>query len=109
MITALKLLRAIRMSDWSRYTGDGGRDADYATAGTTGMGAIELRCPLSLGAAYPAQPIEYRHVGSEGPWMVTGYRALVRYDTARKHVPDGDGYYFVPYKVTELTREYSTT
>lgn len=104
---SIEILAAIKTSEWHRYTGG---ELDYATAGTHGWpGAIDLRCALpdpycALPDPYdsPApQPIEYRRVGTE-TWLPTGYSAVMRYDRSRDHESDGDGYEFIPYRVTQV-------
>lgn len=105
MLTALMLLRIIKTAEWSRYTGASSEEQGYAYAGTTGDDAIELRCPIPLSATDPPQFIHYRHVYrhvESDDWYLTGYSAVMSYDTTRKHEPDGDGYEFVPYYVTQL-------
>lgn len=112
MITALTLIRAIKAGEWHRYDGapydtDGnGRTVFYATTGTTGEDAVNLRCALMPPWARDdrdAQPIEYQPVG-DAQWYPTGYQAIMRYDTSRDHTEDSDGYEFIPYKVTSLGR-----
>ena len=103
MLTALSLLTAVKTSEWHRYTGYDFTPMDgYATAGTTGPDAVNLRCALP--AHFFGQPafIEYQHVGSE-QWLPTGYAAVMRYDSSRDHEPDGEGYEFIPYRVTDLS------
>ena len=103
IITALTLLRAIKTSEWHRYTAYLPDYNGYASAGTTGTDdAIEMRCLLPFDG--PAvQPIEYRHVGCAA-WRPTGYSACMRYDASRGPEDDGDGYTFIPYHVTQLQR-----
>jgi hypothetical protein len=103
------LLSAIKTSEWHRYTGASDEMFGYACAGTTGKGAIDMRCALvpPWGRdTSPPQPIEYRRVAGGGEdlenWTPTGYQAVMRYDTSRDHEDDGEGYEFIPYRVTEL-------
>ena len=100
MVTTLGLLTAIKTCDWYRYDGDPYDDNTfYATAGTTGPDAIDLRCALT--AERLPSLIEYRYVGTDD-WLTTGFTAIMRYDASREHETDGEGYEFVPYYVTEL-------
>lgn len=100
MVTTLSLLTIIKTVEWWRYTG---WNRDYACAGTTGVGAIDLRCLSPVWDFNVPQPIEYRHVRSDAEWLPTGFQAVMRYDTSREREDDGDGYYeFIPYKVTEV-------
>jgi len=107
-LTSLAILTAIKASEWNRYDGapyefdaSRGYTPFYATAGTTGeFSAIDLRCEItSTGRAFP---IEYRFVGTD-EWFPTGFRAIMRYDASRDHTEDGDGWEFIPYRVTELS------
>lgn len=105
MITARSLITAIKTAEWHRYTG--AAEQGYATAGTTGPDAIDMRCPIPLDATDPPQFIEYRRVDGGGPeweyWQPTGYAAVMRYDSSRDHEQDGEGYEFIPYMVTQLS------
>lgn len=112
MITAGMLLHAITSGEWHRYDGapydtdDNGHTVFYATTGTVGEDAVNLRCALQPPWARTdgdVQPIEYQPVGDD-QWYPAGYQAIMRYDTSRDHAEDGDGYEFVPYKVTSLQR-----
>ena len=100
MLTAIKLLTAIKTCEWFRY--DGTDTPGYVHAGTTGDDAITLRVadpPWNHTDA--SMPIEYRRVGDD-PWLPTGYAGRVSYDASRDATDDGDGYRFHPYIVTHL-------
>jgi hypothetical protein len=100
MPAGLRLLVAIKTSEWSRYEGS---DPNYITAGTHGTpDAIDLRVALPDGRdAGRKFPIEYRHVGAD-EWLPTGYSGIARYDVERSVGEDSDGYRFHPYKVTDV-------
>ena len=113
-LTSLAILTAIKASEWNRYDGapcefdaSRGYTPFYATAGTTGeFSAIDLRCEISYAhrpkGKRPGYPIEYRLVGTK-EWFPTGFQAIMRYDASRDHTEDGDGWEFIPYRVTELS------
>jgi hypothetical protein len=100
MLTAIKLLTAIKTCEWFRY--EGSDTPCYVHAGTTGPDAITLRVadpPWNRTDA--PMPIEYQHVGDD-QWIPTGYAGRVSYDVTRSVGDDGDGYRFHPYIVTHL-------
>lgn len=98
--TMLRLLTAIKTSEWHTYEGISG--VYYVTAGTVGPDAINLRVSLPVGnRTEERQEIEYQHVGADG-WLPTGYDGRVSYDASREVTDDGDGYSFHPYQVTDI-------
>lgn len=106
MITAGMLLQAITSGEWHRYDGapyeydsERGYTPFYATTGTTGEDAVNLRCEITTDRT--PRPVDYQPVGDDR-WYPTGYQAIMRIDKTRDITTDSDGWDFIPYQVTEL-------
>lgn len=82
----------IERADWYWYTGSPADEQPYLTAGTTGPGAYDLRCPMEGG------PVQWRPVGDSGEWRATGFTVPgFSRDYERPDETDSDGYDFRTY------------
>lgn len=101
-LSTIRLLTAIKTCEWFRY--EGSDTPDYASTGTTGDDAFDLRVLIDYNGfttGTASQPIQYRRI-DEDDWHDTGFTAIPRHDVSREYESDDDGYLFVPYALESL-------